>query len=88
MDNIFIVVIFITLSFLIFILLREIKKQKKAKPKHKLDKSLEKQLLAMLSGDKKAALRLLRYARQKNPGQTYLWYHEKVIRDLERDRRY
>ena len=88
MDNIFIVVIFITLSFLIFILLREIKKQKKAKPKHKLDKSLEKQLLTMLSGDKKAALRLLRYARQKNPGQTYLWYYEKVIRDLERDRRY
>ncbi len=84
MDNIFIVVIFITLSFLIFILLREIRKQKKAKPKHKLDKSLEKQLLTMLSGDKKAALRLLRYARQKNPGQTYLWYHEKAMqRGLE-----
>ena len=41
----------------------------------------------MLSGDKKAALRLLRHARQNNPHQSYLWCQKKVIRDLERDRR-
>ena len=51
-------------------------------------KSLDRQLLIMLGGDKKAALRLLRNARKNNPGKSYLWYHEKVIADLERDRRY
>jgi hypothetical protein len=42
----------------------------------------------MLGGDKQVVLRLLRNARKNNPGKSYLWYHEKVIRDLERDRRY
>lgn len=61
--------------------------EKKFKSKNKLDKSLDKQLLIMLGGDQKTALRLLRNARKNNPGRSYLWYHEKVIRDLERDRR-
>ena len=71
---------------LIYILWQQIRQQKKSRPK--LDKSLDKQLLTMLGGDKKAALRLLRHARRKNPGRSYLWYHEKVIADLRRDRRY
>jgi hypothetical protein len=42
----------------------------------------------MLRGDKKVALRLLKSVRKNNPGRSYVWYQEKVIRDLERDRRY
>lgn len=76
------------LVILIYLLFVEIKKQTKAKSKLKLDTSLDQQLLTMLGGDKKAALRLLRNARKNHPGKSYLWYHEKVIRDLERDRRY
>ncbi len=55
---------------------------------YKLDNSLNKRLLTMLGGDEKAALRLLRNVRQNNPGKSYMWYQEKVIRDLQRDRRY
>ncbi|MGL5794459.1 MAG: tetratricopeptide repeat protein, partial [Waterburya sp.] len=69
-------------------LFQVIQKQKRFKSKNRLDKSLDKKLLTMLGGDKKAALRLLRNARKNNPGRSYLWYHEKVIRDIERDRRY
>ena len=82
--NVFIFILLATLLFLIYVLWQQIKQQ----PKSKFDRSLDKQLLTMLNGDKKAALRLLRHARKNNPGRTYLWYHEKVIRDLSRDRRY
>lgn len=75
------------LLFLIYILWQQIK-QKRNRSKSKLDRSLDKQLLTMLGGDRKVALRLLRNARKNHPGRTYLWYHEKVIGDLERDRRY
>ena len=54
----------------------------------KLDRSLDRELLRLLGGDKKTALRLLRNARNNHPGKSYLWYHEKVIQDLERDRGY
>ena len=83
--NVFVFILLATLLFLIYILWQQIKQQNRAKPK--LDRSLDKQLLIMLNGDKEAALRLLRHARKNNPGRTYLWYHEKVIRDLSRDRR-
>ena len=82
--NVFIFVFLATLLFLIYILWQQIKRQR---PKSKLDRSLDKQLLTMLGGDRAAALRLLRHARKNNPGRSYLWYHEKVIRDLSRDRR-
>ena len=85
--NIFVFILLATLLFLIYILWQQIKQQKSF-PKSKLNRSLDKQLLTMLGGDKAAALRLLRHARKNNPGRTYLWYHEKVIRDLSRDRRY
>ena len=71
---------------LICFLIQQIQKQQQNKPK--LDRSLDQELLSLLGGDRKAALRLLRNARKNNPGRSYLWYHEKAIRDLERDRRY
>ena len=83
--NVFVFILLATLLFLIYILWQQIEQQNR--PKSKLDRSLDKQLLTMLNGDKEAALRLLRHARKNNPGRTYLWYHEKVIRDLSRDRR-
>ena len=70
---------------LLYILWQQIQQQKR---KPHLDRSLDRQLLMLLGGDKKAALRLLRNARKHHPNKSYLWYHEKVIRDLERDRRY
>jgi hypothetical protein len=73
--------------FLSYFLGQQIKQQKRFQPKSKLDKSLDQRLLTMLGGDRQAALRLLRTARKNNPGRTYLWYHEKVIGDLLRDRR-
>ena len=85
MDVIIFVFIVILLS-LIYVLWQQIRQQQKSQPR--LDRSLENKLLSMLGGDKKAALRLLRHARKNNPGRSYLWYHEKVIRDLSRDRRY
>ena len=62
-------------------------KQQVSRPKSRLDRSLDRQLLTMLDGDRQAALRLLRGARKNNPGRSYLWYREKVIRDLLRDRK-
>ena len=62
-------------------------KKHASRPKFRLDKSLDRQLLTMLNSDRAAALRLFRGARKNNPGRSYLWYHEKVIRDLSRDRR-
>ena len=82
-----IIIFWLALLFIIYILFQEIQKSKTVRGK-KLDRSLDKQLLTMLNGDKKTVLRLLRNARKNNPGKSYLWYHEKVIRDLERDRRY
>lgn len=85
MDLIVLVVSLVGIALLV-VLYISIQKQFKNKPK--LDRSLDRELLRLLGGDKKTALRLLRNARKNHPGRTYLWYHEKVIRDLERDRRY
>lgn len=86
--NFFILVILAVLLSLTYILWQQIKQQKGSYHQHRLDKSLNRQLLTMMGGDKKAVLRLLRNARKNHPGKNYLWYYEKVIRDLERDRRY
>lgn len=75
----------IVLLSLAYVLREQIRQQTRSRSK--LDRSLDRQLLTMLNGDHKATLRLLRHARKNNPGRSYLWYHEKVIRDLERDRR-
>lgn len=87
MESFIAIALFAALIFLVYILFKEINKQKRAKRKLRLDTGLNKQLLIMLNGDEKAALRLLRYVRKNNPGKNYVWYQEKVIRDLERDRR-
>ena len=48
---------------------------------------LEKKLLAMLNGDRAGANRLLKGTKRMYPGKSNEWYFEKVIADLERDRR-
>lgn len=48
---------------------------------------LQEKLLAMLNGDRAGAERLLRHAKQMNPGRDEDWYFDKVIYDIERDRR-
>ena len=87
MNHIVLLALMAILFFLIYLLFQEIKKQKKANAKYKLDRGLNKRLLTMLGGDEKAALRLLRGVCKSNPGKSYVWYQEKVIKDLERDRR-
>lgn len=48
---------------------------------------LHNQLLRLLRGDRKAANRLLNHVREMHPGRSERWYYEKVIYDLQRDRR-
>ncbi|MBD2388813.1 hypothetical protein [Cylindrospermum sp. FACHB-282] len=48
---------------------------------------LRADLLVLLKGDAATARRLLNGACQRYPGRTEIWYLEKVISDLERDRR-
>lgn len=48
---------------------------------------LEASLLTRLQGDTEVAKRLLGHVRAVYPGRTAKWYLEKVIMDLERDRR-
>jgi hypothetical protein len=49
--------------------------------------SLQKKLLRMLHHDQATVDRLLSSAELKHPGRSQQWYLEKVIYDLERDRR-
>jgi hypothetical protein len=51
------------------------------------NRALQGDLLILLKGDVRTAKRLLAQQRRKNPGQSDNWYLEKVIYDLERDRR-
>ncbi len=50
-------------------------------------KQLHNKLLRLLRGDRKAANRLLEHVRHMHPGRSERWYYEKVIYDLQRDRR-
>ncbi|MEH1983254.1 MAG: hypothetical protein V7L27_28975 [Nostoc sp.] len=52
------------------------------------NRKLQKRLLILLNGDVTTAERLLKQQRQKHQGQSDTWYLEKVIYDLERERRY
>ncbi|MEH2276673.1 MAG: hypothetical protein V7K40_18265 [Nostoc sp.] len=52
------------------------------------NRELQKRLLVLLHGDVTTAKRLLRQQRHSHQGQSDNWYLEKVIYDLERDRRY
>lgn len=52
----------------------------------KTDGVLEGKIIRLLNGDREQAIRLLKNVKAKNPGQSYEWYLQKVIWDLERDR--
>jgi hypothetical protein len=47
-----------------------------------------RQILTLLNGDTAAAQRLYEKVRFNNPGKSDQWYWEKVLWDLERDRRW
>lgn len=47
----------------------------------------ERHLIRLSNGDRKGALRLVAKVREDNPGRSEQWCWEKVIYDLERDRR-
>jgi hypothetical protein len=51
------------------------------------DNQLKNKLIAKLDGDTAAAERLIEQAKQNYPGMQESWYCERVIDDLERDRR-
>ncbi|MEH2414470.1 hypothetical protein [Nostoc sp.] len=51
------------------------------------NKALQRDLLVLLKNDVPAAKRLLLQQRRRSPGKSDNWYLEKVIYDLERDRR-
>jgi hypothetical protein len=58
-----------------------------SKATDRIDGATQKRLMRLLNGDRAGAERLLKYARQKHPGHPESWYWQKVIYDLERDRR-
>jgi len=51
------------------------------------DNQLKNKLIAKLDGDTATAERLIEEAKQNYPGMPESWYCERVIDDLERDRR-
>lgn len=56
-------------------------------PQNQPSPELRGQLIRRMSGDQAAAERLVAQAKRKNPGHPEAWYWEKVISDLEQDRR-
>ncbi len=65
-------------------LVRNVSRSYRTDPRNR---QLQHQLIGMLRGDVATAKRLLKQQRQLNPGNSDNWYLEKVIYDLERDRR-
>lgn len=55
---------------------------------HSENSELKQKLLRLLNGDVDAAKRLLKQQKQLHQGKSETWYLEKVIFDLERDRRW
>ncbi|AUB41994.1 Tetratricopeptide [Nostoc flagelliforme CCNUN1] len=49
-------------------------------------KSLQNDLLNLLSGNGSVAIRLLKHQQQINPGKSANWYLEKVIKTTQGDR--
>jgi hypothetical protein len=88
----------IVTGLLIVLLVIEVSSQQKRRPKRTYYRMSPKDTGApspylkarlinqLLNGDSRAATRLVRHARLKNPGRSEIWYLEKVIFDLERDR--
>jgi hypothetical protein len=50
------------------------------------DTRLKNKLLELVGGDTNVADRLIEQAKQDYPGMPEMWYRERVIADLERDR--
>ncbi len=61
-------------------------KSRKA-PVHAVGREVEAKLLRLLNGNHATALRLVQQAQLRNPDRSEQWCWEKVISDLERDRR-
>lgn len=88
------------LLILLFFLLKEINlpKSKTKKYKNKFAHStiskkpkiayLQSKLLIMVAGERKVVERLISHLRYKNPEETEIWYWEKAIYNLKRDRRF
>ncbi|MFK0733216.1 MAG: ABC transporter permease [Gloeotrichia echinulata GP01] len=51
------------------------------------DSDIKQRLIVRLDGDTATAERLIDQAKQNYPGMTENWYFERVLDDLERDRR-
>lgn len=51
------------------------------------DPPTKRYLIQLLHGDRQAVERLMDSARARQPGKPECWYAEKVLHDLERDRR-
>ena len=73
-------------------------KQPKSKPHRAIQSDFERiqsgqfqgkelELLRLLYGDKQTAIRLIQHVRSRNPQKSFKWCVEKVITDLEYDRR-
>jgi len=60
---------------------------KKNKPSQAKSKLYLDTVAELLQGDRAAAIRLFNYNKQKFGGKTDDWLWQKVIRDIERDRR-
>ncbi len=86
----------ILLIAIVIVLVVEIKKQQKGR-KLSLDSNnyladlpslkIQQKLLSMVGGDTHAVNRIINNLKQKYPGKTELWYWEKAMEDLEKDRR-
>ncbi|CCH65199.1 hypothetical protein RINTHM_7360 [Richelia intracellularis HM01] len=63
------------------------KRNKENQPSGTLNPSLENKLVNLLNGDVNVAERLVNQVKQDYPGMPENWYWERVIADLERDRR-
>jgi hypothetical protein len=87
------------MSYMFSGVIKDIKQRlanRKIRPRGKVSKSfrtdprnrkLQEELLGLLRWDVATAKRLLKRERGRNPGRSDNWYLEKVIHDLERDRR-
>lgn len=87
--------------FCIIFLWLEIQKQKRSKSYSKnsinikrlpsrqanYNSVIKSKLIQLLHGDRQAVERLIKSAKIKQPGKSLTWYEEKVLHDLERDRR-
>ena len=90
------VLFFLSAGLLLVHLISLVQRQKGARPKPRkrirqaplstANPQLQSRLLQLLNGDSRAAARLIRHARQQNPGRSESWCLEKAIFDLERDR--